>query len=156
MALPTSGNITLQMLITEFGGGTKLTDFYRGGALVPDTAANANIPTSGQISLTQFYGASKVVNLTASPSSVSSSGMRPSNQSVTVTLSKQASATGWISGGTGISVTGASPGTSFNFVSSSTAGAASLTRTGTYRFTATDGSGQTVDIPVSMEHIGSA
>jgi hypothetical protein len=59
MALPTSGNISLSQLIAEFGGGTKLTDFYRGGAWVPNTAANANVPTSGQISMTQFYGASK-------------------------------------------------------------------------------------------------
>lgn len=37
MTLPASGAISLQDLITEFGGGTKLTDFYRGGARVPAT-----------------------------------------------------------------------------------------------------------------------
>lgn len=59
MTLPSSGQLSLSMLISEFGGGTKLTDFYRGGSLVPNIAANNNIPTSGQISLSQFYGATK-------------------------------------------------------------------------------------------------
>lgn len=59
MALPASGNIALSQIIAEFGGGSKITDFYRGGALVPNTAQNAAIPTSGQISFTQFYGAAK-------------------------------------------------------------------------------------------------
>lgn len=59
MTLPASGSISLSQIIAEFGGGSKITDFYRGGALVPNTAQNANIPTSGQIAFTQFYGAAK-------------------------------------------------------------------------------------------------
>lgn len=31
MALPTSGNLSLSQVIAEFGGGTKLRDFFRGG-----------------------------------------------------------------------------------------------------------------------------
>lgn len=42
MTLPASGAISLQNLITEFGGGTKLTDFYRGGGLVPATGEVTN------------------------------------------------------------------------------------------------------------------
>lgn len=63
MALPTSGNLSFSQIIAEFGGGAgaKLTDYYRGGARVPDTAANAGVPTSGQISIRQFLGASATV-----------------------------------------------------------------------------------------------
>ena len=62
MALPTSGNISLQDIETEFGAAseTPLTDFVRGGAYVPDTAANANIPETivapDYIKITDFYG----------------------------------------------------------------------------------------------------
>ena len=59
MPLPTSGNISLSQIVAEFGGSTtpKLTDYYRGGGRVPDIPANANVPTSGQISITRVYGA---------------------------------------------------------------------------------------------------
>lgn len=42
-ALQASGPITLQDLITFFGGGTKLTDFYRGGGLVPATRSTTTL-----------------------------------------------------------------------------------------------------------------
>lgn len=63
MTLPASGAITLENLRTEFSGPTphSLTDYYRGGTYVPDTPANAGVPTSGAISLTDFYGATNVV-----------------------------------------------------------------------------------------------
>lgn len=59
MALQSSGAISLQDLKTEFGdtGSSSLSEFYRGGSLVPNTGTNAAVPTSGQISLTDFYGA---------------------------------------------------------------------------------------------------
>ena len=58
--LPTSGTIALSQLQTEFGGSNPigLSEYYRGGLLVPNTAANGNIPISGTISMTNFYGAS--------------------------------------------------------------------------------------------------
>ena len=58
MVLQTSGPISLQDIQTEFGGSTpvSLNQYYRGGGLVPDIAANSNIPTSGPISLNQFNG----------------------------------------------------------------------------------------------------
>jgi hypothetical protein len=60
MALPSSGTISLNDLQTEFGGSNPIaiSEYYRGGGLVPDVAVNANVPTSGQVSLSNFYGAS--------------------------------------------------------------------------------------------------
>lgn len=59
MALPGSGQISIDDLRTEFSAtGTRgLSDFYRGGAFVPNTPANSGVPTAGVISLTDFYGA---------------------------------------------------------------------------------------------------
>jgi hypothetical protein len=37
----------------------KLSDYYRGGSLVPNTGTNTAVPTSGQIKLADFYGASR-------------------------------------------------------------------------------------------------
>lgn len=59
MALQTSGAISINDLVAEFGGTAphSLSEYYRGGALVPDTGTNSGVPTSGAISLTDFYGA---------------------------------------------------------------------------------------------------
>jgi len=58
MVLQTSGAISLNDIQTEFGGSNpiNINEYYRGGANVPDTAANSGIPTSGTISLDDFYG----------------------------------------------------------------------------------------------------
>ena len=65
MALPSSGVLTLADIQTEFGGTNPigLSEYYRGGGLVPDTAGNAGIPTSGVISVTDFYGAANTIAL---------------------------------------------------------------------------------------------
>lgn len=59
MALQSSGAISLQDLKTEFGdtGSSSLSEFYRGGSLVPNTGTNIGVPTSGEIQLSDFYGA---------------------------------------------------------------------------------------------------
>jgi hypothetical protein len=59
MALPPSGTITVSAVAAEFGGSAphSLSEYYRGGGLVPDTTTNAGVPTSGPISLSDFYGA---------------------------------------------------------------------------------------------------
>ena len=60
MTLPASGPISLNDLALEFGyfgADQRLGDYYRGGARVPNIAANAAVPTSGVISLSNFYGA---------------------------------------------------------------------------------------------------
>lgn len=56
MTLQLSGQICITDLITECGGTGCLTQYYRGGGLVPDTVENAGVPTSGEICLTDFYG----------------------------------------------------------------------------------------------------
>lgn len=60
MALPLNGPISLSMIQAEFGGSSpvRLSDYYRVGMYVPDIPANANVPTSGPISMSNFYGAS--------------------------------------------------------------------------------------------------
>ena len=57
MPCPSSGKITLQDLVDEFGGSAphSLGEYYRNGSLVPGN--NTSVPESGQISLTQFYSA---------------------------------------------------------------------------------------------------
>ena len=62
MAVTGSAPISITDLVTEFGGSAphSLTEYYRGGSLVPDTATNASVPTSGAISLTDFFGSSSV------------------------------------------------------------------------------------------------
>jgi hypothetical protein len=59
MPLPASGTLTLDMLAAEFGGAAphSLNEYYRSGGLVPNTALNAGVPTSGAIALSNFYGA---------------------------------------------------------------------------------------------------
>ena len=50
MALQSSGTISLND-IAELSGSTphSLSEYYRGGGNVPNSTANNNIPTSGQI-----------------------------------------------------------------------------------------------------------
>jgi hypothetical protein len=57
MALPSSGSLSLLSLVNEFGGSGSvgLSEYYRGGAFVPDIPTNGNIPTSGTISVSNFY-----------------------------------------------------------------------------------------------------
>ena len=51
MALQTSGAISLNDIAGEFGGSVphSITEYYRGGGLVPNSSANNSIPTSGTI-----------------------------------------------------------------------------------------------------------
>lgn len=64
MTLPSSGTITLLDLQNEFGGSNPigLSEYYRGGAYVPNTSTNSGVPTSGTISLSDFYGAAALSN----------------------------------------------------------------------------------------------
>jgi hypothetical protein len=60
MALQTSGAISINNLRTEFGdtpGSDSLSEYYRGGAYVPNITQNNSIPTGGTIRLSNFYGA---------------------------------------------------------------------------------------------------
>lgn len=62
MALPSSGTITIDQIRTEFGGSTpvSISQYYRGGGLVPDVTVNNSVPISGTISFSNFWGASNV------------------------------------------------------------------------------------------------
>lgn len=59
MAIPSSGEIKISEIATEFGdtAPNQMSEYYRGGGLVPDVPGNAAVPTSGQISVANFYGA---------------------------------------------------------------------------------------------------
>jgi len=59
MPIPGPGTaISMTTIATEFGGTVphSLSEYYRGGGLVPNTPGNAAIPTSGQIAIGNFYG----------------------------------------------------------------------------------------------------
>jgi len=59
MPIPGPGTaISMTTIATEFGGTVphSLSEYYRGGGLVPNTPTNAAIPTSGQIAMGNFYG----------------------------------------------------------------------------------------------------
>jgi hypothetical protein len=58
MVLQSSGEIDIGDIAAEFGGTAphSISEYYRGGGLVPDTGTNVNIPQSGEISLDDFYG----------------------------------------------------------------------------------------------------
>lgn len=84
MTIVSSGQITMNDIVAEFGGSGQhgLTEYYRGGSFVANNSLNTSVPTSGQISLTDFYGAVKYTTLsilgsqtwiTASTSSTTSS-----------------------------------------------------------------------------------
>ena len=66
MVIKTNGPINFQDIVNEFGGANpaKLSEYYRGGSLVPNTNANSKIATSpSAIKLSQFYGARKEVSM---------------------------------------------------------------------------------------------
>lgn|GEM_PF-646786 len=144
MALPSSGPISWAMIRAEFGGGNPVyaSQYYRGAGLVPNSAANSAVPTSGRISAANFYGATKATQFSASLSNPVLEGSWP--QTTTGTL--YADTNVLCSGGSG----------SYSIVSSTiTSGLASITasglnvtvsasgrnqeRSGTFRVVVTDG-----------------
>ena len=69
MPLQSSGSISINDVATEFGGTTPhaINEYYRAGTNVPDTTANASIPTSGTIALDDFYGGDSTAASSAQP-----------------------------------------------------------------------------------------
>lgn len=59
MALPSSGTLSISDIATEFNdtAPNSMSEFYRGGGKVPDSAGNSSVPTSGQIGIGNFYNA---------------------------------------------------------------------------------------------------
>lgn len=67
MPIPGPGTaISMTTIATEFGGTVphSLSEYYRGGGLVPNTPINSAIPTSGQIAMGNFYGSANRVPIT--------------------------------------------------------------------------------------------
>lgn len=67
MALQTSGQITINDIVGEFGGTAPhgLNEYY---------GADSGVPTSGQISLSNFYGATNFVNMIATGGTIYTTG----------------------------------------------------------------------------------
>ena len=59
MAIKASGSLAMSEIVVEFADTApyQLSEFYRGGAKVPNSSQNSNIPTSGAIRLGNFYNA---------------------------------------------------------------------------------------------------
>jgi hypothetical protein len=63
MTIPSGGPISLTDIQTEFGGTVpvSLSEYYRGGGLVPTDSGIGQIPESGLISLSDFYNTSAIL-----------------------------------------------------------------------------------------------
>jgi len=73
MAIPGPGTaISMNTIVTEFGGTVphSLSEYYRGGGVVPNVPQNATISTSGQVAMGSFYGST---NRVAAPLTISTS-----------------------------------------------------------------------------------
>jgi len=101
MAIPSTGPITSGMIQAQYGGGApfRLQDYYRGGARVPNTGANAGIPTSGPISFANFRGQGGGGALPLSATNAGASGTVIANAPATRTVT--ASGTVSVTGGSG-------------------------------------------------------
>ena len=76
MAVPSSGAISIQDLVDEFGGSQPhaMSEYYRGGSEVPNVPANSDIPTSGTLALSDFYGAVDAVFIVGTGGTITTSG----------------------------------------------------------------------------------
>ena len=59
MTIKTYGPLAISDIHAEFGGNRKLSNYYRGGGLVPNVSKNYSISTGGRIANSMFYGAQK-------------------------------------------------------------------------------------------------
>ena len=71
MAIPGSGALSLSAIQTEYGGSNpiSLSEYYRGGSLVPTSSSTAGIASSGAITMSSFYGTANRVPITLTISS---------------------------------------------------------------------------------------
>lgn len=109
MPLPSSGTLKASDIAAEFGVSVPydLSDFYRGGAHVPNTAANVGIPTSGSMSMSDFYGAAATHTVSVSDVNVvGANGDLVSSSTATVTKGKGpfTYAWSWAADGAGITI----------------------------------------------------
>lgn len=73
MALPSTGELALTDIQTEFGGGNPigLSEYYAGGLYVPSgtTGDGGAIPTTGEITIGDFYGSQAGTTVTVTEGS---------------------------------------------------------------------------------------
>ena len=76
MAVPSSGAISIQDLVDEFGGSTphSISEYYRAGPLVPNVPTNSSIPESGTVTFSDYYGAVNASFISATGGSIATSG----------------------------------------------------------------------------------
>jgi hypothetical protein len=142
MALPTSGNLSLSQVRAEFGAPTTtpLSAFLRGGAWVPDTPANAGVPTALPINLRSLLGASALITHSVQAPQITGFSISPTQAqgSSTAVVSDGIGpftfAWVWLSGGGGITLTGTATATVTATRTSTSPGSSG----GTLRVTATD------------------
>jgi hypothetical protein len=163
MAVPV--NPFLQQVCNEFLApiNTPLSQFVRGGPWVPNTAANANVPTGLPIHLSQLAGAVRYVNVTAGKTGNASGSFNytpPPTGPTTVGISTN-SVTAIGGGGnggytyswahiSGDAFTGWNPNTASNTFSHGSVGR-NQTKSGVYRCTISDGvTSAFVDVSVSV------
>lgn len=105
MPLPSSGPMTLTMIAQQYGGSPphSLSEYYKGGAYVTNTAGNANVPTSGVIRLSNFYGQGNTGGggMPLAASNTGANGDRFQAEPAPATLSVTGSGSVFASGGTG-------------------------------------------------------
>ena len=59
MALPSSGQISLEQIGNEYGGSYSINQYYRGGSYVSSEFGDPKIPTGGQVSWSDYYATRK-------------------------------------------------------------------------------------------------
>ena len=74
MALPSTGELALTDIQTEFGGSNPigLSEYYAGGLYVPSgtTGDGGAIPTTGEITIGDFYGSQSGITITVTEGSL--------------------------------------------------------------------------------------
>lgn len=74
MALPSTGELALTDIQTEFGGSNpiELSEYYAGGSYVPSGTSGTNgaVPTSGEIAVSDFYGTQSGITVTVTEGSL--------------------------------------------------------------------------------------
>lgn len=166
MPLQTNPPISMQQIYAEFGAplGTPMTSLVRGGAFVPNSPLNANVPTAPPLGKLQFLGAGKAATSSISPpgSTQGTSRGNPLNQIFTSNVvggvGPFARSWSFIAGGAQITIVNPT-GASTNVTSTTTAGTGDIVRTATLQCIVTDqgnGNQQTTSTAnINWEWLGS-
>lgn len=103
VALPSSGEMSLQMIAQFFGGAAphSLDEYYRGGIYVPNIPSNSGIPTAGAISLSNFYGQGGAGGGPLAASNGGARGTVTQNEPAPPSRTVNASGTVFVTGGSG-------------------------------------------------------